>query len=460
MNLTLGTKIKIYLSNFRRIKGSFRSEAFGILARLEQLRLKRVGAFARQHSGSFKDFLDSLGIEFNPKKQKRLENSFVKYNKTLADYKLCQDVWDRIFFKSQTTACSNGDLIKIEKKRIRLSEQILQPFEVFAQLSMEEKIPFLRFDTDSLEEFFLNWSKEISDPDKLYDALVKKTQVEESKRMSISGNNVYYIKYRSPASSMFDYVYAKIFEPSNVQSYKTIIISTGWSTANDQEELWQGFDKLCEKIAAGGVRAVLMESPWQGRRTPLGFYSGEQLLSNVPSSLMQLLSSQALEIASAIEWARSQKSSRKIVLVGLSMGAYVAVQLVGKCKLWDFAYWPDSVVFSEITSLVERTLVGTKFTKRIGLTPALEQMKWTKESLMGIRQMFDPPLKPSLPSSNIYTFIANKDTLGFQNYTTKLASKWRIPNENIIKTNTNHINLTEKLLKDGLLEELLFKIIQ
>lgn len=459
MNLRWQTKLKLSLGSIRLLFNRNRPEALGLMLLLHQLRLKRVGALARENLGNFNGFVASLGIKATPKKLKRLRESFAKYETIVKESQKCNEVWEKMFFKSQTAAISNADLIKIERNRINLSEKTLRPFGIFSYLGWEESIPYLKLEMDSQDEFFLNWSKELGDPDKLYDILVKKVEVAESKPIKLNDCSIYYIKYRSSAHSMYDFVFGKVFEPTNFQCYKTAIISNGWSISNDQEQMWSRLDSLCARLATDGIRAVLLESPWQGRRTPKGFYSGEQFLSNVPTSMIQMLSSQTLETASAIDWARSAKGSRKVVFAGFSMSAYSAAKIASKCRQWSLNYWPDDIVFTEITSLLDRTIMGTKFTQKIGLSQALEKMKWSKEYILKLRQLFDVSQTPSLPPSKIHVFISDKDNLGFKDYTLKIANKWSLPRENITRVNSNHITLTEKIICDKTFEDKLRNIL-
>lgn len=459
MNLRWQTKLKLSLGSIRLLFNRNRPEALGLMLLLHQLRLKRVGALARDNLGNFNGFVASLGIKATPKKLKKLWESFAKYETIVKESQKCNEVWEKMFFKSQTAAISNADLIKIERNRINLSEKTLRPFGIFSYLGWEESIPYLKLEMDSQDEFFLNWSKELGDPDKLYDILVKKVEVAESKPIKLNDCSIYYIKYRSSAHSMYDFVFGKVFEPTNFQCYKTAIISNGWSISNDQEQMWSRLDSLCARLATDGIRAVLLESPWQGRRTPKGFYSGEQFLSNVPTSMIQMLSSQTLETASAIDWARSAKGSRKVVFAGFSMSAYSAAKIASKCRQWKLNYWPDDIVFTEITSLLDRTIMGTKFTQKIGLSQALEKMKWSKEYILKLRQLFDVSQTPFLPPSKIHVFISDKDNLGFKDYTLKIANKWSLPRENITRVNSNHITLTETIICDKTFEDKLRNIL-
>lgn len=459
MDLNWWTKFRLSLGSIRLLFNRNRPEAYGLLLQLHELRLKRAGALARENIGNFDGFAASLGIGTKPKLLARLRKSFAKYETIVKESQKCNEIWEKTFFKSQTTAISNADLLKIERNRISHSEKTLRPFGIFSYLGWEESIPCLKLEMDSQDEFFLNWSKELGDPDKLYEILVKKVEVEESKPIKLNDCCIYYIKYRSPAHSMYDFVYGKVFEPSNPQCYKTAIISNGWSISNDQEQMWSKLDSLCVRLAQDGIRAVLLESPWQGRRTPKGFYSGEQFLSNVPTSMIQMLSSQTLETASAIDWARSAKGSRKVVFAGFSMSAYSAAKIATKCRLWKLNYWPDDIVFTEITSLLDRTIMGTKFTQKIGLSQALEKMKWSKEYMLKLRQLFDVSQTPSLPPSKIHIFISDKDNLGFKDYTLKIANKWSLPRENITRVNSNHITLTEKIICDKIFEDKLRNIL-
>lgn len=460
MKLGWLTKLGITARYARLLFNRSRSEAYGLALQLHELRLKRVGALARENTGNFDGFVASLGINTTPGLIKKLSKSFSKYETTVKDSHQYNEAWEKVFFKSNTTATSNTDLLKIENNRIRYSEKTLRPFDVFSYLGSEDNIPYLRLDMDSQDEFFLNWSKVLGNPDKPYDILVKKVEVEESKPIRLHSCDVYYIKYRSPAHSMYDFVYGKVFEPISERCYKTVIISNGWSISNDQEQMWSRLDSLCAKLARDGIRAVLLESPWQGRRTPKGFYSGEQFLSNVPTSMIQMISSQVLETASAIDWARSAKGSRKIVFAGFSMSAYTAAKIASNCRQWSLNYWPDDIIFTEITSLLDRTIMGTKFTKKIGLTQALEKMKWSKEYILKLRQLFDVSQTPSLQSSQIHVFISDKDNLGFRDYTLKIANRWLLSQENITRVNSNHINLTDKIISDRTFEDKLKKILR
>lgn len=460
MKLAWHIKHKIYLERFRNILDKSFSEAVSLDIMLLELRLKRVGAVARDKAGNFDEFYKALDLSLTPKTKKKLETAFNKYCDLLTQTNEFTENWDKIFFGGKTDAFSDADLKKIDKRRVGMTEKILRPFDLFSFLCRQKPIPYLRLETDSQDQFFLNWSKELADPERLYDILVKKPAVEESKRIVFPKHSAYFIKFRSSSHSMYDFVHGKVFEPNSAICYKTVIISDGWSMSNDQEQMSFRIEKLCENLARKNVRAIVLESPWQGRRTPNGFYSGEKFLSNVPATIIQMLSSHTLEITSVIDWARSAKNSRKVVMVGLSMSGYIATCIVSRCRQWTLNYWPDDIVFTEITSLIERTLIGTLFTKKIGLAESLQNARWDKESIRQTKQLIELAPRPGMPPEKIHAFVSGKDHLGFRDFTLKTAYKWKLPKENIIRVNSNHLDLTTKILRDKVLEELLDKILE
>lgn len=460
MKLPWRIRHKIYLDSIGKLLDKSFSEAASLNIMLHELRLKRVGAIARDKAGNFDEFYKALGLSIPQRTKNKLEITFNKYCDLLNQTNEFTGNWDKIFFGGKTDAFSDVDLKKIDKRRVGMTEKLLRPFDLFSFLYRQKQIPYLRLETDSQDQFFLNWSKELADPERLYDILVKKPSVEESKRINFPKHSVYFIKFRSSSHSMYDFVYGKVFESNNALCYKSVIISDGWSVSNDQEQMSFRIEKMCESLARKNIRAIVLESPWQGRRTPNGFYSGEKFLSNVPATIIQMLSSHTLEITSAIDWAKSVKNSRKVVMVGLSMSGYIATCITSRCRQWTLNYWPDNIVFTEITSLIERTLIGTLFTKKIGLAESLANARWDKESIRQTKQLIELAPRPGMPPEKIHAFVSDKDHLGFRDFTLKTAYKWKLPKENIIRVNSNHLDLTTKILRDKILEELLDKILE
>ena len=287
----------------------------------------------------------------------------------------------------------------------------------------------------------------LADPSPIFAAPPTVPQIEQSRARSGPAGPESLLRFPSPSRYPHDIVYAHVYEPADAPSpLPTFIYGCGLAERYDQERVWPAEEFIGRRLAARGYRAVLIESPWHGRRTPPGFFSGEPYLAGAPATLFQLYSAQCQEIAALIHWARSLDAP-VVGVGGGSLGAIVAQQVAGRCRAWPPALRPDVLFLAATAHHIDEVYRDGGLSIDLGLRDAIQAGGWDADTLRSLRPLLDPPSPPAIDPDHIVAVLGRRDTYMPYALGRQLLHEWRVPDRNVLTWDVGHFGVFVNLLR-------------
>ena len=155
---------------------------------------------------------------------------------------------------------------------------------------------------------------------------------------------------------------------------------------------------------------------------------------------------QCQEAAVLVAWAR-ENGSRKVGVGGVSLGGLVTQQIVGHCGGWPEAMRPDMAFVGAGSGHVDQVVALGHLSKLLGLTDAVRQAGWTDQLLAELRPLLDPPDTESIDPEAIVACLGTRDSSTPFRLASDLLDRWRVPDENRIIRDEDHMALYTFLIR-------------
>ena len=409
----------------------------------------RTGAAARTiEQPSVDAFLAELGTtrDIAPRLRRRIRRALSTYVRLLREAEAANDAWDAAFWAPDATPTPD-DLVRLDTERRERTAPVVKPSRIFGFLARNAMVPAVRFDIPSRTAVFSAEAGGLLDADRLYGAPAEIPEVETSRQVAGPDGLEYLIRFPSPAPLMHDVVYARVYEPDRtVGDLPTIIYGSGLGMVYDQIPYWPEEEYMGRALAAEGYRVILPESPWHGRRTPAGYFSGERYLAHAPVSMIELYGAQLQETAVLIQWARAHRAP-VVAVAGLSLGGIVAQQVAGRCGTWPEALRPDVVALLATCSHIDQVVLQSDLATHLGLDIAVQRAGWHEDDLRELRPLLDPPAEPGLPPERIYAVLGERDTTVPFAWASALLDTWDVPAANRLVWDTGHFGVLTRVIR-------------
>ncbi len=339
-------------------------------------------------------------------------------------------------------------LVTLEQEHRRLSAAAIKPGMLFRFLWNEASFAPTGFAVPEPQAALEAAQPWLENPASLYAAPPMPDKVERSTPVPGPSGPEYLIRFSSPSRfTNNDCVTARVYEPAEGSATApTLIYGSGLGMVYDLIPYWPEEDYLARRLAAQGVRVVLPESPWHGRRELPGHFSGEPYLARAPVSIYELFSSQVQETAQIIAWARDQGSPR-VGVGGVSLGGLVTQQIVGHSAGWPKAMRPDMAFIGAGSGHVDNVVVRGDLSERLGMGAAVFDAGWTDELLAQMRPLLDPPDSPSIHADRILAYLGRRDETTPFRLANALLDSWGVPSRNRIIYDADHIALYTRLIR-------------
>lgn len=413
-----------------------------------EFRLARARALAFANPDP-EGFLDALEVDDATRQRlrQRALRALPELDRRRQSLDQVQDQWDTVFWRG--AAADSAARVALERRRRRLSQEALKPDRLFRFLSAEHAFAPVAFQIPGPEETITAMSRWLSDPASAYAASAADLPApERSAPIPGPAGPESLLRFSSPSTFQQGVrVTARVYEPARCTGATgTFIYGSGLGMLYDLIRYWPEEDYMARRLAARGVRVILPESPWHGRRELPGRYSGEPYLARAPLSVFELFSTQVQETARLIGWARSL-GSPLVGVGGVSLGGLVAQLIAGHCRTWPAELRPDMVFVGAGTSQVDRALASGALSRLLGLSCALADAGWTQDALAALRPLLDPPRAPGIDPSRILACLGTRDSS--TPYATALAllDRWEVPPDNRIVYDAGHIALYARLIR-------------
>ncbi len=197
-----------------------------------------------------------------------------------------------------------------------------------------------------------------------------------------------------------------------------------------------------------GIRVIEIESPWHGRRTAPGAYSGEPFFARAPLGSIDLLTAQAREIAVVIDWCRRQGPG-KVGIGGASLGALAAQLVATQARHWPKRLRPDMLGLITFCDRVHALPFESALARKIGLSKAMGEAGWTLEKCAAFREFTDPIGKPVVAPENIVAVLGTEDEITPYEAGRAQIERWGLPAENVFVRKSGHFSTPLGLMRDG-----------
>ena len=341
-------------------------------------------------------------------------------------------------------------LVALENRRRALSEAVVKPTTLFRFLGAEPSFAPTGFATPVPAEALAKAAPWLERPATLYAAPEAPASVDRSAAVAGPHGPEYLIRFPSPSPfTSRDTVTARVYEPANADSHApAFVFGSGLGMLYDLIRYWPEEDYMARRLAARGIRTILPESPWHGRRELPGHYSGEPYLARAPVSIFELLSAQVQETAQIIAWARAE-GARRIGVGGVSLGGLVTQQIAGHCGDWPEDMRPDMVFIGAGSSHVDEVVVQGDLSGRLGMSAAVRGAGWTDGALARLRPLLDPPARAALAPDTILAYLGRRDQSTPYALAKRLLDDWHVPDGNRIVHDAGHIALYTRLIRGG-----------
>ncbi len=173
-------------------------------------------------------------------------------------------------------------------------------------------------------------------------------------------------------------------------------------------------------------------SPYHGLRAMPGRYGGEPFFAAGPTSSVDLIAGQAIELALLVAWCRRRFPGR-VALAGISMTSFVAQQVASRCRLWPSDARPDAIMLISHSGRIEDVTFDGELAVALGLDRALADAGWSRERLAQLSRLVDPSQTPSLPPSHIVSVLGETDRWVPYDAGLAVARRWELPEQNIFR---------------------------
>ncbi len=424
-------------------------ERYGFDRLPTDLRLSRIGAAGLSMvTCDVDELLCALGVEveLTRKARRRLARGLAQFARVRATREDVLRKWEMAFWGDVWPPPTREELVHLEMERRECSRRCFEPKGTIGFLASEPCFSALNFDIPSPSQLTAKWARELVNPALMYSAPEELPSIEGSREVPGPVGIERMIRFRSP-SRLGDIVNARVFEPEERETIRgTFIYVSGLFAACDEAVYWPEEEYVGRALAVAGYRVVLLEPPFHGRRAPAGRASGETCLATAPVGIFQFLAAAVQEMAVLVAWARKE-GSRVVGVGGMNLGALAVQQFAGRAKSFPRGMRPDMVFLAGASNQCADLLLDAPIAQNLGLSQAILEAGWTREALVCLRELLDPPAEPALAPNRIFAVVGAEDAFLPFSPGHQLLRKWQVPPDNVTILPTGHFGLLAHLVR-------------
>ncbi|MFW5950391.1 MAG: alpha/beta hydrolase [archaeon] len=328
--------------------------------------------------------------------------------------------------------------VTLEKRRRELSESYRKPTLAFGRLA--RSIAPIAFDVPAPDDVFDQWASDLEDPSSLYGE-PESASIETSAAVAGPGTREYIVRFQSPSEHVDPTAYARVYEPvAGDESLPTMIFHSGLGMMNDSLPYWPEEEYIGRNLAPQGIRVILPEAPWSGRRELSGSYSGEPYLAHAPVGLFQSYGAAVQETAILTAWAR-QRGAPRVGLGGMSLGGIVTAFVIGHAGRWPEGMRPDAAFPVAFSTEIVRLLQESTITELLEVTSAVREAGWNGNTLSKLTPLLRAPSTPGIAPGDIYPFAGINDDATLYKHAESTLDEWDVPDANRTVWPTDHFGV-------------------
>lgn len=405
--------------------------------------LSRLWGAARKADGSLEAFVKATPLE-RPGRQRIwwLGRVLQRFEKSRLKAFSTEQLWELYFFGAESVAAERLPVVEEMRLDNRTSYNTVRlRFVPLAPLVKAS----VYVDPPTPEVVAERYGAEGEGVEALFVPTRNFPTVERSRPLSLAHGSDYWLRFTSPSAEMDDHVYARVHEPEGVVNPPTLIFGHGICVEFDH------YRQLLDEITALtdlGIRVIRPEAPWHGRRVLPGHYGGEQLLSALPTSMIEFLAAQHREWATLIHWCR-QDSSGAVAVGGSSLGAQTAKAIAMRASNWPKPLQPDALLcITHCTHIAEAALDG-ELSDIWNLGMTMREQGWSRELERKWLEKLDPQAPPCMSGDRIVSVTGSRDTVTPESSALQHLRTWQVPSENIFSYPRGHFTVPLGLISDN-----------
>ncbi len=399
--------------------------------------LSRAWAAALESNGDVDHWLSLLGGSGRPRKV--VETALRRTQAAAAAHREADATWEAVFFGAE-----GGDAAErawAERRRLGRAHDFMGARSYFSPLQMLRAFPPVRLEIPDPAEVRAGQGERLANPEAAW-PLPAMSRMTLSDAFDGAPFDTRFLRFDSPV--LGDPVTARVLTPTGAEDPPTLIMLHGVAM---ETEFWKGLAQSTLQVAGQGVRLVLPEGPWHGRRRLPGWYGGEPVLGQGPLGLMELFEAWVAEVSLVIRWARAS-SRGPIAVGGVSLGA-LTTQILGSAPaLWPAEAQPDALFLIATTGDLAAVAEHGSLVTALGLPPKLEAAGWTDPEVDRWLPLLEPAAKPLMAPENVVMSLGSADDLTPYRGGLDLARRWAVPEENVFKRERGHFSVSLGLLED------------
>ncbi len=405
--------------------------------------LSRLWAAARAADGDVDRFIEQVPLEQPSTHQcKVIAGALQHFERARLKAFSIDQLWRHYFFEGQTVAEERLPIVEEMRLAYRndynLARRKFAPLRRLVKTSVamdpptpEDVVGRFGETGEKLRDFF-------SPPEKF-------PTVEVSRSIITNFGKDYWLRFSSPSEQMNDLVYARVHEPEGVSEPPTLIFGHGICVEFDHYHLI--LDEITQ-LTKMGIRVILPEAPWHGRRVLPGHYGGEQFLSRIPTSMFDFLAAQHQEWATIIDWCRSN-SLGPVAVGGSSLGAQTAKAVAMNAGDWAHNLQPDALLAITHSQHMAETAENSALSDIWNLGESLRTAGWNQALEKVWLQRLDPMRSTCMGGENIVSVCGTMDKVTPIKTTAAQLDTWKVPAENRFTYRRGHFSIPLGLINDN-----------
>jgi hypothetical protein len=392
-----------------------------------------------------REYLRAVDAPPAPHLHDRIEAALARYAPRRAAALEATERWEAVLWDPSSTV---EERLDAERERRRAEHRRRDVAACFGGLVDDHPVPPVAYDVPDPETVRSTYRAGLASPDRVYAYPDRPPRVERSDWIPGPDTVEYWIRFPSPSPYVADDAVARVYEPVDAgDDVPTLVYYGGLGMANDCLDYWPEEAYLGRALAPSGVRVVLPDAPWHGRREPRGRFSGEAYLARAPESMFQLYATAAVEAGVFVDWAHAEGSA--VALGGVSLGGIVTMHVAGRCDQWPATARPDAVVPVAATGDVDAVLVEGGLTPRLDLDDALGSAGWYPH-LHELGPLLNPSSSPALDPDRVFPVFGTRDDLVPPHTFTATLDAWDVPPGNRTAWETGHFGVLLRAIRGGL----------
>lgn len=335
--------------------------------------------------------------------------------------------------------------VELTRRRARRAQRLMLGRTLFLGVHLRHRFAPVRFEIAPPAQVFAFQAPRLADPAHAF--APSSASFTPSTRVIAGKVALSWLRWPAMVDGQPDTGWARVIEPLDAQGRvidrpPTVIMLHGIMS---EAEMLRFDPRLFGALTGRGVRVVLPEAPWHGRRRRPGTYGGEPIIARGPAGLADLFDLWVGEAAALIGWAR-ESGSAAVGLAGASLGALTTQLLLARCGMWQADCRPDAALLIATSGDVVEVGIEGSLPRAVGVPRLLRASGWRGADFERLRPLLEPLGRPALDPAKIVLLLGEKDDLTHFRGGIALARDWGVPAENLFVRRQGHLTVAAGLI--------------